>query len=75
METVVIKTENGPVIINKIDFDPEKHVLYTQEKQVSSRNVRETHKKHLNDQAVAEAYAEEQKEDKPKRKYTRKSKD
>jgi len=31
METVVIKTVNGPVIINKSDFDPEKHVLFEEE--------------------------------------------
>ena len=40
METVVIKTENGPVIINKIDFDPEKHELYVEEKQAESKQKR-----------------------------------
>lgn len=26
-ETVKIKTENGPVIINKSDYDPKKHEI------------------------------------------------
>lgn len=40
METVVIKTVNGPVIINKSDFDQEKHELYVEEKQEEQKPVR-----------------------------------
>jgi hypothetical protein len=32
LETVKIVTENGPVIINKSDFDEEKHELYVEPK-------------------------------------------
>ena len=28
LETVTIKTENGPVVINKDDFDPKEHELF-----------------------------------------------
>lgn len=28
LETVLISTKNGPVMINKVDFDPSVHTLY-----------------------------------------------
>jgi hypothetical protein len=30
VETVIIETENGPVLINKSDFDDSKHKLFGQ---------------------------------------------
>lgn len=35
-ETVVIETENGPVVINKSDFDPKSHKLAGQKDDVKS---------------------------------------
>lgn len=32
VETVVIESDNGPVVINKSDFDEKKHALFKKEK-------------------------------------------
>lgn len=37
MKTVVINTENGPVIINESDFDPKIHTLFGDKPEVEAK--------------------------------------
>lgn len=45
LETVIIETSNGPVVINKSDFDPEKHKLYSPEVEQPKRTQSKKDKK------------------------------
>jgi len=41
-ETVTIKTENGPVVINKSDFDQKSHTLHGDEKPAPKQRGRKS---------------------------------
>jgi hypothetical protein len=39
-ETVIIETENGPVTINKSDYDPKTHTLQGEKKEPVKRVIK-----------------------------------
>lgn len=56
LEVVIIETKNGPVRINKIDFNPKIHKIYSENK--SSNEITEAAEKEANEAKVALKVAE-----------------